>query len=1140
MEIRPLNKTTFPSLRLKYNLDSTLNVNSDNFENEQNLDVLLNNFLSDARDTSSNKYSNFYLTNRVNLSQNIEFKELANPEVEVFTTWLASDADKQLNTKTDFWTIGTDIEGATTLQDVAASGIFVSIDNTYIFDIELLNEKVCRVGHTYNNYTRYLTINYLNATGNSFFCLDNGQDPYDLNSTQTFCYLYDRKNDFIVLYKLINDIAYIVYTFETTKDISLAIPLTSDDFGFTNDQIYRCRARFESANKPIVNSIWAQYEKEFKDNNLIIDDRPAPYNIYCPSYASIDTNFLVNTEYYNLSNNTLPINILTLKNTTTPENYESKNNPFAVREPEILQRQYRKLFTGTNQIGGYDNIRLSYETFTSQRKFEPDKLTYFHAPQDLFPYLQLNVKDTGLIESGAIAGDHPLKSDKIFKKKAGYKYTSPFGNANNEQNGSFLCTWLSGADNITTRPVWLDRYYFPDQTTYLAAMTATVNPFIDYISEVQGIRNELPFLKQVVVDIPSRLAFEPGVLYAFHHIGKNTTNQLIETLDNVLFEKNLTVYTNTTYDILTGDLIDQEQEEYVFDGYRYGKTDRVSSPENFNQFTLNFYMYVNDWQSNFGNQIIGNYVNDGFGVYNTNHVTPFITLLSPSAINVFNTDGVLADRKLFDSNITNIFKYDQCEDYFAVKADNIVIRVNTDNVSLNKYAFGNIGSSRSIYTFNDNLAFVLTGSQSNAFYCINTDTGGLSGYDQTPYLYDAANIIDFTNTGFLNILTHKKQIYIIQGYSPQILNNDIYFSWDNFLWQYNTITKERYSAYKFNTLIDFNVDLDGNLWALHDSNKISKLDTSADKNILFTKTLDLSGTFSNIDLLSYFQGNMYKKEMLAYSRLSGTGNNLRMDKIDYEGNVVMTTLLPSYLSASVTDNNGITSKTDTTGGDYARYYIKEQYPKNNLSAKIRLRNVYDFGKTRKIDLKFNLSAVDIGYHHVSVRADTYKGIMSLYFDGELVGNEYFEENNFIFNNLLKEPFYAGATPSFNNKLLATRLRQKDTFLTNNLKLKNIYLYKAPFDYHQIGLHVKQGLDFYPISFDIPSGRRNILDEIEYIFKNKIPGFKTGIFDLEIKNTGITDSALKTTLEKQIKQTLASCIPSYTKLRSIIWSDPNAS
>ena len=1142
MEIRPLNKTTFPSLRLSYDLDPTLNVSSDNFENEQNLDILLSNFLSNARDESSNKYSNFYLTDRVNLSRNIEFKELANPAVEIFTTWLASDADKQLNTKTDFWTVGSDIAGATTLQDVAASGIFVSIDNTYIFDVQLLNEKICRVAHTYNNYTRYLTINYLNATGNSFFCLDNGQDPFDANSTQSFCYLYDRKNDFIVLYKLINDVAHIVYTFETTKDVSLAIPLTSDDFGFTNDQIYRCRARFESATKPIVDSMWVQYEKNFKNNKLTIDDRPSPQNLFCPSYASVDTNFLINTEYYNLSGNALPINILTLKNTTTPNNYQSKNNPFSVREPEIQQRQYRKLFTGTNQVGGYDSIKLGYETFTSQRKFEPDKLTYFHTPQDFFPYLQLNVQDTGLIESGAIAGNHPLRSDKIFKKKAGYKYTSPFGDTSNEQNGTFLCAWLSGSDNITNRPIWVDRYYFPDQTNYLAAMTATTNPFINYTSETQGLRNELPFIKQVVVDIPSRLAFEPGTLYAYHHIGKNTINQLISNFNYVLFEKNLDTYTNTTYDILTGEPVESEQLEYMFDGNRYGKTTRVAegAPNNFNEFTLNFYMHVDDWQSNFSNQIIGNYVNDGVGVYNTNYVTPFITLLSPSAVNIFNTDGVLADRKSFNAKVSNMFKYDQCEDYFVVKADNTIARVNTDSVVLDTYNFGNIGSSRSIYPFNDNLAFVLTGNASSSFYCINTDTGGLSGYNQTPYLYDAANIIDFTNTGFLNILTHKKQIYILQGYSPQILNNDIYFSWNNFIWQYNTITKERYSAYKFNTLIDFNIDFDGNLWALHDTNKVSKLETTIEKNVLFTKTLDLSGTLSNIDLLSYFEGNSYKKEMLVYSRLSGTNASLRMDKLQYDGAVVMTTLLPSYLSASVTDNNNITSKTDTTGGDYARYYVKEQYPQHNLSAKIRLRNVYNYGKTKKIDLKFNLSAVDVGYHHVSVRVDTYKGIMSMFFDGELVANQYFEENNFIFNNLLKEPFYAGATPSFNNKLLATRLRQNNTFFTNNTKLKNIYLYKKPLDYYQIGLHVKQALNFYPLSFDLPSGRRNILDEIEYVFKNKVPGFKTGIFDLEVKNTGITDAALKSTLEKQIKQTLQGCIPSYTKLRNIIWRESDAS
>lgn len=1134
MEIQALNKTTYPSIRLNYDLDSTLSLKNDNFENEQNLDILLHNFLKDSRDASSNKYSNFYLTDLTGLQDNIEFKSLENPKIEKFTTWLASDADKLLTTKTDFWNIENDIEGNISTIDVSASGIFTDIDNRYIFDIEFLDDKICRIAHSYNNYTRYLTINYLQATGNTFFCLDNGQNPFDPNSTQSFCYLYDRNNDFIVIYKLINDIAYILQTFEITKDISLYLPLTSDDFGFLNDQIYRCRSRFETQNEPLVNSIWAQYTKDFKLNNLTIDDRPLPYNEYCPSYAKLDTNFLINAEYYSLSGKTLPVNILTLKNTNTPENYQSKNNPFSVKEPEIQQRQYRKLFTGTNQIGGNDNILLGYESFTSQRQFEPDKLTYFHAPQDLFPFNKLNISDTGLIESGAIAGDHPLRSDKLFKKKANYKNTSPFGDATIEQSGTFLCSWLSAGPNDKTRPVWVDRYYFPEKTTYIAAFTSGPNPFVNYFSELQGTQNEVPFAKQVVIDIPSRFTFEPGVLYAYHHIGKKTTNQLIKTFNNILFEKDLSLYTNISYESLSGDLIENESYEFSFDGNEYGKTGRISSPENFNKFTLNFYLKTNDWSENYANQIIGNYVNDGFGIFSTNFVTPYITLLSPSAVNIFNTDLLYVDVKNLYGNVKNLIRYDQCEDYFPILQNNDVVRVNVDGVSLNKVTIPQISNVRSVFPINDCLCFVLTGQESDDFFLLNTNTGQISSYDNTGFLYDAANVIDFDNTGFTNIVAYNDQVYPIQGYSPKLYGNDIYLSWKNYIFVYSTISKERYSAYKFDNLIDFNIDNNGYLWVLHTGNKLSKLTTTPDKTLLSTFAVDISGTFTNIDLLNYFDESTFKEELVLYSRLSSASefNKLRLDKVSYNGEILKTNILNNSFSAS--------SLADTTGGDYARYFIRNKYKPQNINAKIKLRNIYNFNDTITVDLPFHTSGIDVGYHHFSVRVDTFRGTMSLFIDGQLVNNAFFPENNYIFNNLLKEPLYVGATPSFNNRLLSNRLKQKNSFFVHNTKIKNLYFYDTPLDEAQINLHVKQGLDFYTIIFDIPSGKRNILDEIEYVFKNKIPGFKTGIFDLEIKNTGITNLALKLNIEKQIKQILDGVMPSYTKLRNIIWSNNRAS
>jgi len=1134
MEIKPLNKESFPSIRLNYELDSTAKVVKDNFENEQNLDILLNNFLKDARDTASNKYSNFYLTDRVNLSKNLEFKSLENPKIEKFTTWLASDADQLLTTKTDFWTLANDVEGGDTVVYVAASGTPFDINNKYIFDIEFLSEKICRISHSYSNYTRYLTINYLNATGNTFFCLDNGQNPFDPNSTQSFYYLYDRKNDFIVIYKLINDIAYIIYTYEVTKDITLFLPETSDDFGFLNDQIYRCRSRFEPQNSPTVNSIYALYSKNFKSNNLNIDDRPAPFNEFCPSYASLDNNFLINTEYYNLSDKNLPINLLTLKNTSTPSNFQSRNNPFAVKEPEIQQRQYRKIFTGTNQIGGNDNINLSYETFTSERKFQPDKLSYFHAPQDLFPYQKLNINDSGLVESGAIAGDHPLRSDKLFKKEADYKYNSSFGDTTDEQNGRYLCSWLSAGPTTKTRPVWVDRYYFPQQTTYISAFTSGPNPFYNYFSEVQSLQNEMPFLKQVVVDIPSRCTLEPGVLYAYHHLGKQTINNLIKNLDLYLYEKDLSLYTNITYDGLSGVLIKDESYEYSFFGDEYGKSSRVSSPDYFNKFTLSFYLDTNHWDKPFANQIIGNYVNDGFGIFNTNYVTPYITLVAPSAVHIFNTDLTYVDSKNFNSNVKNIIRYEQCEDYFVILENDDVVRINIDGVSLNKLILDDISNVRGLYPINNNFCFVLTGLASYDFFLVNTDTGAISSYDNTGYLYDQANNIDFDNTGFLNIIAYNDQVYPIQGYTPKRFKDDIYLSWLNYIFVYNTINKDQVSAYKFDDLIDFNIDFDGYIWALHSGNKLSKLTTSNDKTLLSTITFDLSGSFKNIDLINYFEGDQYRQELLLYSRLSTNENYnyMRIDKVNYDGNIVKTVTVNSNLSSDLIS--------DTTGGDYARYFVREKYFKNNINAKLKLRNVYNYNDSLLVDLPFNLTAFDVGYHHFAVRVDTFKGIISLYVDGDLVNNTFIPENNYIFNNLLKEPFYVGATPSFNNRSLANRLKQKNTFFAHKMRIKNLYLYDNVLDTSQINLHTKQGLNFYEMIYDIPSGRRNILDEIEFVFKNKIPGFKSGIFDLEIKNTGITDSILKFKLEQQIKQILDNVIPSYTKLRNIIWSDLNAS
>ena len=141
-------------------------------------------------------------------------------------------------------------------------------------------------------------------------------------------------------------------------------------------------------------------------------------------------------------------------------------------------------------------------------------------PHDIYPYEKLNVNSSKLVESGAIGGNNPLNSDKIWKKLKDYRDTSPYSDPQEEQTGQWLCTWLS-AGNPYTKPIWMDRYYKPDKITSFEALSANVNEAI-YIDSFNCLD-----LKENVSDVKSSLTFEKGSYYAYMHLGKNDYLNLI-------------------------------------------------------------------------------------------------------------------------------------------------------------------------------------------------------------------------------------------------------------------------------------------------------------------------------------------------------------------------------------------------------------------------------------------------------------------------------------------------------------------------------------------------------------------------------------------------------------------------------------
>ena len=168
-----------------------------------------------------------------------------------------------------------------------------------------------------------------------------------------------------------------------------------------------------------------------------------------------------------------------------------------------MNRVYEKIHAGANQQTGTDKIGVSYNIGTYDIAFKSNKLTYFTTPSSLSPYTVLHIKDSKIENLGAIPGDNPLMSDKVFKRRIDIKNN----NYSNNTDPTYLCSWLSGNSDGDTK--WVDRYYNPSTKNFTAALSTT-----SYYKVVTAAGAETT----ETFDVSSSLTFEPNNDYMFYHI----------------------------------------------------------------------------------------------------------------------------------------------------------------------------------------------------------------------------------------------------------------------------------------------------------------------------------------------------------------------------------------------------------------------------------------------------------------------------------------------------------------------------------------------------------------------------------------------------------------------------------------------
>jgi len=638
-------------------------VNVDN--SEEGYTFYKENYLKNGIDRKINNYSSIYLTDNQNLTDIIELNKL-----------------KGYNTIKKFNTSFINNNGLyLTLSSNNASSInpfFTKKDQKFIdpvdriFEVNLLDNSKLKITHRNKNGVIYY-LSVVSATSIRFL------NTYNANYA-LLDYILDKDNNKLVLFKTISNgtsnIKYLVYSRDNVLRTSTTLSLFKTNYLNINYYIQELN--------PKLNTSWVSYNTHHK-NQYDVDPLKSTNNL--------KNNYLINTQYSYVTGNTLSSNILVLKNQKTNKNYSYRSDYLDLNDknvPTVNNRSYTGLFTGNEQETGDYGITLNYEFYNTDYKMKGDTHTIFYTPESLYPYKQININDLQWNYRGAIAGENPYMSDKIFKNTSD---TVDF-------IGDYLCSWLYKRKNGES--IWLDRYYNPEKTSYSNALKTTFTyNYSEPINEL--LKNKL--LSSEYYDVPdvyntlyeeglvtpqtpksalygvsffdkrSDVVIKPNTEYIYHRIGNNYVKQVLDTMNEMLMQNGLTLLNGDT-DTKVYITEDVDDVEYEINGNAYALIENYSDINNTHEFTISLWLQSNDWSQKNGHQIFGNLNSKGFALLDDQKITPLITIQNGKSVFVYNTNFQLLDAGTLKNEpipetaiIKDLYRTDHLDDFYTINIE---------------------------------------------------------------------------------------------------------------------------------------------------------------------------------------------------------------------------------------------------------------------------------------------------------------------------------------------------------------------------------------------------------------------------------------------------------------------------------------
>jgi hypothetical protein len=558
-------------------------------------------------------------------------------------------------------------------------------------DLKKIKSIISDVGFsTYKQYKIYNNVYGLKASSNDFVI----QDEIIFNFEDSYVYVEDYygriltnggygdglinfilRDEILTDYHkwnyIINDSIIILFAYNTNYESLLAknkfghlelvkidnnLPISSDSFLFLKSY---------NQNEKKYNSVIDSFTIKYDANPIFNENILKTINFY-----DYNQNYLGIFPYkYLKENNSYDFYFHGLKNYQSTEyNYGNTD------------RVYYKIYSGSNQEKGLNKIYLNYQTNTISLKFKTNQLTDFY----ISPTSELiSLSDSGLIESGASAGNHPYNSDRIFTNQFNnFSEIEELKNVNTppyDTDNKFLCSWLYGSKNGGEKK-WYDRYYNSAYYTLDQALSTTFMLYND----------KQDFNLNLVYDVPSEVELKYGFLYQYYHVGNDDSLKYLEDLNykyedgkiinsNVL---NVTSWNSTkltdesiykNYGLTYGNSANFYESYWYLDGSNYATFQANDILLNKNNFTASIWLNFEDWTNVNAYQIFGNYYNSGFGLINeSKSIAALLTIINNGNNTIYNLNYQLSEASSIKniSSIVQEISSDGCLTCACIDVDN--------------------------------------------------------------------------------------------------------------------------------------------------------------------------------------------------------------------------------------------------------------------------------------------------------------------------------------------------------------------------------------------------------------------------------------------------------------------------------------